>query len=132
MPIKVTYKFSIKEVTNAVTGAMANRMKAVGQHMEKRVKANISTAFPPASEPGQYPHMRTGDLRDAISYEAHADAVRIGVATAADCSYAKWLEIGTSKMAPRPFLRMSLDTEVQRIAKMIGAPIKGGVAVNLP
>jgi HK97 gp10 family phage protein len=47
--------------------------------------------------------VRTGRLRDSISYEADEDALMMTFR--ADTNYAIYQEDGTSKMAPNPYLR---------------------------
>lgn len=51
-------------------------------------------------------YVRTGRLRNSITHEVHKDekAVYIG----ASVNYAKFVEFGTSKMKPRPFLKPAI------------------------
>lgn len=70
-----------------------------------------------ASAPGQPPAVDTGHLRATIGHQVHHDAAEgrlVGdVGSGANPAIpgtkkAEWLEKGTRRMAPRPFLRPSL------------------------
>jgi hypothetical protein len=41
---------------------------------ENAHRSALSTSFPPASVPGEYPHGRTWNLRDAVTHEPQAPA----------------------------------------------------------
>lgn len=58
-------------------------------------------AFP--SAPGEPPHKQTGFLRESVTYEIDEPSLTARVGSNAE--YAKPLELGTSKMKPRPWLR---------------------------
>ena len=69
------------------------------------------------SKPGEPPHRDTGTLLKAIDYELVGnDTARVGVKKAVKYGY--WLEYGTSKMAPRPFLRPALAKSRKKIVKI--------------
>jgi HK97 gp10 family phage protein len=48
--------------------------------------------------------VKTGALRSSIKYTVGNESVDIG----SDLFYAKFIELGTSKIAPRAFLRLAL------------------------
>lgn len=54
-----------------------------------------------ASKPGDPPAPDTGDLRRSTFMEESAERIVVGVQMA----YARFLEFGTERMAPRPFMR---------------------------
>src|SRR2546428_4258826 len=58
-------------------------------------------------------HVRTGRLRDSIivegGIEVDADEAFQPIAVVATAPYAKFVEEGTSKMTPRPFLEPALE-----------------------
>ena len=75
-----------------------------GKELVKYTQRSISIPFPPASSPGNPPHLRTGKLKGSVRYEYSVKQLEL----IADIEYAKFLEFGTWKMAPRPFLRPAL------------------------
>lgn len=63
----------------------------------------IYGAFP--SRPGDPPHKQTGRLLASLAWELVSDAIaRVGM----NLKYGRWLELGTRKMAARPWLRRAL------------------------
>jgi len=58
-----------------------------------------------ASKPGEPPAVATGRLRQSISTKVEGDTGIVGT----DIEYGKELEYGTSKVAARPWLRISFE-----------------------
>lgn len=79
----------------------------------------------PRSRPGQAPALQTGFLHGHIFYQRRSNtSVIVGVPAlnnkTADPRYGLYLEVGTSRMAPRPYLRPALANkrrEIQEIFK---------------
>lgn len=64
-------------------------------------KTLVSIPYPPASQPDNPPHMRTGELQKSIDILSIENfAVEFG----SDLPYSLHLELGTSKMRPRPYM----------------------------
>lgn len=77
----------------------------------KSLKYNIER-----SRPGEPPRKQTGTLQSGIQREVNAAAMTARVGTnKKNPPYPRWLELGTRKMAPRPWLRRSLDENRERI-----------------
>ncbi len=94
-------------------------LEQFGEALVERIQTLISTPYPPASSPGEAPHKRTGDLIE--SYEWRLVKGLLGGKTlevGSNIEYAGWLELGTSKMAPRPHFRNSVDEELPGFAKL--------------
>lgn len=51
----------------------------------------------------------TGRLRSSVEYEAGRDSRGLVARIGTDVTYAVYLEFGTRRMAPRPFLRPALQ-----------------------
>lgn len=51
----------------------------VRAELEETLKARVSTAYPPASEPGEYPHARTYEFHDGLRvvYSEEEKALRL-------------------------------------------------------
>lgn len=80
-----------------------------GDEKASKMKVALSTPYPPASAPGEAPHSRTGALAEGVGSVTMpiADGVfttiyseRVG----GDSQVPWWLEHGTGKMAPRPYM----------------------------
>ncbi len=70
-----------------------------------------------ASAPGEPPANDTGTLVRGISVQVGSDDLSYDVNSLAD--YAGFLEFGTSKMAPRPYLQPAAIVNLDKIAKLI-------------
>lgn len=70
-----------------------------------------------ASAPGQAPASDTGRLVQGIVVEPGDEPLSFDVKSLAD--YAGFLEYGTSRMAPRPYLEPSAREQADNIAKLI-------------
>ncbi len=79
---------------------MGRRLNRSGDEIVRAVRESISTPYPPASGPGNPPHRRSGGLWRSIFATRRGDAVTV----AASAPHGEYLERGTSRMAPRPFL----------------------------
>lgn len=124
----------VREVERTV----AARVQAAGYHLVSRIRENISVPSRTVklregkggkvkkvlgprgssrSRPGEFPHKDFGRLRQSIAQQHFPDEARSIVGT--NLPYGKFLELGTSKMAARPFLRRTLAEEKETIRQMI-------------
>lgn len=76
------------------------------------------------SAPGEPPHKQTGRLRAAITQEITRSVfgkliARVGT----NLLYGRWLELGTSKMAARPWLRRALNAKAAVVKAILGKPM---------
>lgn len=55
-----------------------DRLRAAAALLQAEHKRDLSTTFPPASKPGQYPAARTLNLRDAVAVEKIPGGYRVG------------------------------------------------------
>lgn len=75
--------------------------------VEARAKQNASS--PPPSQPGRGPSVRSGRLRGSITWRPGVDITSPYVDVGTAVAYAPYVELGTSRMAARPFLRPALE-----------------------
>lgn len=61
------------------------------------------------SEPGHGPAVRTGRLRGSITWRPGVDAISPYIDIGTAVFYAPFVELGTSRMDARPFLRPALE-----------------------
>lgn len=71
------------------------------------------------SLPGNAPAPDTGNLRSSIHYTIEKDGNLIIGRVGTDVIYGKYLEFGTSSVAPRPWLKPAMDKNEQFIHKTI-------------
>jgi HK97 gp10 family phage protein len=101
------FKWYGNEAKKLIRGTMVQRLEKAAILVKNATKEEISEPSPPTSEPGEAPHKHTGRLRASISHQVDKDALKAYVGT--NVKYGKWLELGTKKMAPRPFLSATVD-----------------------
>lgn len=104
--IEVTLTSNKDEILEALGEQLGQAMIAIGMTAESNAKQEITKAVydTPESKSG---YVRTGRLRNSISYGVDTDepAVYIG----SNVEYAPYVELGTSKMMARPFLKPAVE-----------------------
>ena len=111
----------------AVLSAMhlraARNLKAAGKFLGNAIRNDLQRVkFPPASAPGEVPHYRSQDLARSITSELDASGLICRVGPAHTVKYGVFLELGTARMEPRPFLRPALLRNRSALLKIIGRP----------
>lgn len=88
---------------------------------------NKSIAHHP-SLPNNPPAVDTGTLRRSITYTVDEKKLegRVGT-TINDPPYGAYLEYGTSRMKPRPWLKPALNKSKETIFKLLGSAFSGGL-----
>lgn len=108
----------LRSAQNAIERAVARG--AILVQIEAKRLLNLK-ASPPPSVPGEPPGKRTGNLGRSIQTESvQRKGEFIGI-VGTNVKYGFWLELGTRRMAPRPFLRPALDAMRSRIVQEIAA-----------
>lgn len=74
-----------------------------------------------ASAPGQFPAADTGELHTSITTLPIEPAMRVEVG--ANTPYAGYLEFGTTRMEPRPFMKPSYDEKAPAIVADVRAAV---------
>ncbi len=102
-----------------MAAALVKRGENVGNNMQKAVeyaclKVEIQAKL--ETTPGRYagpfdgpPHVRTGDLRASIDHKVGREGDKVVGYVGTPFAYGRYLELGTSKMHPHPFLTPSLE-----------------------
>ncbi len=72
------------------------------------------------SAPGDPPHVQTGRLRGSIAHERDGLVGRVGT----NVIYGRFLELGTGRMAARPWLRRALGEMSAVVSAIIGRPMR--------
>lgn len=82
---------------------------------KRRVGSKVKGFF--SSLAGQPPRVQTGVLRRSIGINVRGLRARVGTGLA----YGRYLELGTSKMPPHPWLRRALAESMGQIRAIFGA-----------
>lgn len=102
---------------------------AVENHARKLISVEGTTQSKPGgklsynkspSAPGEPPHVQTGQLRGSVAHERTGMIARVGT----NLKKGRALELGTSKMAARPWLRRALAEMTPFIRAVFVRPIK--------
>lgn len=70
--------------------------------MLQDARDRLAEAYPPASQPGEYPHRRSGDLLASTNGEVIIEPGEVRLVMGSDMPYSILLEEGTETMEPRP------------------------------
>lgn len=114
--IEVTLTSNKDEILEALGEQLGQAMIAIGMAAESNAKQEITKVVydTPESKSG---YVRTGRLRNSISYGVDTDepAVYIG----SNVEYAPYVELGTSKMRARPFLKPAAENYAQEYMDLL-------------
>ena len=123
--VRVTSGFDGRGVPRAIMRSRQASERAVellarfGAREATRLAA--ASMYPPASSPGSPPARRTGSLEQSIDRSVSVierDGGFIGI-YGTTTGYGQFLELGTSDMAARPFLRPSLDLAAREAGQIL-------------
>ncbi len=108
---------------------LSDRLEDAGAYAETAIKQVLSMpgggklyGGHRASAPGQAPTTWTGDLRASITHTVMKLGLFLTAIVGSDKDHAPLLEFGTSKMAPRPFMRVT----IARIQPILWRIMAGG------
>ena len=72
-----------------------------------------------ASAPGEPPAVQTGQLRNSIRDNVYSEGKSVKGEVGTELMKGLWLEKGTSKMAPRPWLEPSFNKSLERVKEIL-------------
>ena len=72
-----------------------------------------------------YPAIDTGRLMQSVTHDVEVDGSETVGRVGTNLVYGKWLEMGTTKMSPRRWLKPSLAINRDKINKLILNAVKG-------
>jgi len=105
---EVTIKSYRKEREKEILDGLQRSLEKVGAIVERQAKINVSQTT-------GHPKVQTGRLRASIIHETNQDSVSIGT----NVVYGKYLEFGTSKMPPYPWLFPAVELKKPEIIEAL-------------
>lgn len=115
-------KWPIEQVMRAYGAECRKNAITAAQWYLGKLRALVSTPFPPASQPGEAPHLRTGTLAN-LGFEAELDedrrGIRVIIRHSERVEYGPFLEGGTEHMARRPHLYVVYASERERLKRYL-------------
>ena len=97
-----------------------------GQRSGRVYKRPFSSSKYTASEPGEPPAVRSGDLRRSWRQKTASESTGKGLtvkpAITTDVKYAPWLDEGTDRVAPRPFEDPIIEDAKPKIKAIYSEP----------
>jgi hypothetical protein len=112
---------AFERIRNRIKQQIDDGLDVVAEGSKERIKHSISTPYPPASQPGEPPHERSGELMRSIQAAA---ANKGQVSVFSDCPHAVFVEYGTERMAPRPFIGSEAEYLRSHGGDELGAAIR--------
>ncbi len=107
----------------SVSGTGVKGKGGVIKRAVKTAKKRIYGAFP--SAPGQPPHKQTGRLRASVAHEVLLWGLgRLIARVGTNVLYGKVLQLGNSRIKPRPWLDVALKNTTGTVKSILGAPWK--------
>lgn len=103
----------------AVRSAIADGMERAAAHVKRTMRRLLNVPYPPASVAGESPHRRTGNLRKSIEFWVNRKTLQVWVGPTDEAEYGLYLEFGTKRMDPRPFMFRALKQEESRIKNIM-------------
>lgn len=110
----LAFIFAGEKIESALAEALAaSALLVVGQ-----AKKNWNT--------GSFPNVRTGVLRGSIAHRLRRDGEGIIAEVGSRVEYGYWVEFGTSRSRPHPFLTPALESNKSAINALINRAIRKG------
>jgi HK97 gp10 family phage protein len=117
---------TVKAAEQVLTDA-ARQMRNTAEDKMRQVSPGRFYKEHQASRPGDYPNVDTGALVNSLFFELNKGRLEAKFGTKG-IPYARFLEYGTVKMAPRPFIRPSYNKHYKtvgiRLSELIDKVIK--------
>lgn len=113
--ISVTLESNLEEIERASEEQIAAALIAIGIAAENNAKEEITTAVYDTPESPNY--VRTGRLRNSLTHLTDPQERAVYVGT--NVEYAPYVELGTTKMAPRPYLRPAVTNHTAEYEELL-------------
>ena len=109
----VTIKSYRKEREKEIIDGLEKSMEKVGAIVERQAKINVSKS------PPEHPQVQTGRLRSSIIHQITTEGNSIVAEIGTNVVYSKYLEFGTSKHSPYPWLFPAVEMQRGKIIETL-------------
>ena len=98
----------------------AKQLTKAAIFLQNQIKKELGNRA--VSAPGEYPGLRSSDLRKSITHEV--DTPKLIARVGSGLVYSRYLEKGTNRMAARPFLERTLEANRSTINRILTKKVK--------
>ena len=119
MNVNVNLTDNSKIFKNALPEQIGKALEAIGLTAEKHAVEEISKAVYDTPESPNY--VRTGRLRNSITHARDDTSAYVGT----NVEYAAYVELGTSRMNPRPYLRPAAENYADEYKQIVKTALQG-------
>lgn len=133
LPISATLKVNSEQIQKQLHAELEKRLKTCGEivtadctrilGISGHGKGSKGKRNNSASAPGQPPHADTANLKRSIRWEFSSSPGEMIVRIGSPVKYGLFLELGTRRMAARPWLRPSFLRMMPRIRAILNKKI---------
>lgn len=117
----VVTKDNSKKVAKSALDVVERNMRAAVFLLERQAKLNVSRGQPP-SAPGEFPHVLTGQFRSSITSQVERGPREVVGRMGSHLDRSLHLEMGTSRMSARPWLRPTYKQSQATVKKLLARP----------
>jgi len=89
-----------------------------GVRIKRRRGKGAYTTYPTPSKPGEPPRKRTGWLQRSVVYQIDRAGLSATVGVTANARYGAYLELGTARVAARPWLLATLASVREEMVRL--------------
>ena len=107
-----------QRVRDFVMARLAKAAMMVRAKIVRKIRKMATRKFGP-SAPGEPPHVDTGHLSGRCIFWRMRDDGTLAVEVGVNVKYGIWLELGTSRMAARPYLRSTFLEMLPTIGRIV-------------
>lgn len=110
---KIRIESNVDEIIRLKEEAADRIIEELGQQGERNAKIEVTKAV--YDTPASPLYDRTGNLRNQLTHDRDGDTAIIGSPT----EYSPYVEFGTRRMSPRPFMKPAVQNHVAEYKKII-------------
>lgn len=117
--VNITVKSNADLFKNSLPAQIAQALEAIGEAAEGHAVDEIDKVVYDTPESPNY--RRTTNLRQSLSHARDDTSAYVGT----NVEYAAYVELGTSKMKPRPYLRPAAENYADEYKQIVKTALQG-------